>query len=143
MSIDPKLWGKAGWKFSTSIVFAYPQNPTDDDKRGYHAYFVSLQYVLPCERCRINYARHLKKFPLTYETLESPSTMLQWYLNIRNMSNNELGKPSINLEDLVAELWEVNSTPSSSSLILLIIIIIIIYKFSKSGNYSSSNCDSF
>lgn len=139
-SIDPKIWGTAGWKFITATIFAYPNNPTNDEKMGYSSFFSSLQYVLPCERCRINYSRHLSHYPLTNEILKSQTSLLNWYLGLRNISNYETGKGAITFNDLLIELWDNDDKRNNSSFlifssIILLIVLLTIYKY----NYNCSS----
>ena len=54
-SLQPQIWGPHGWKFIHYVSLGYPENPTINDKNFYKNFYYSLQDVLPCEKCRINY----------------------------------------------------------------------------------------
>lgn len=51
------VWGPGVWKFIHMIALNVPLNPSEDQKRGYAAFFKSLQHVLPCSVCRVEYTK--------------------------------------------------------------------------------------
>ena len=57
---SPKIWGPSAWKFIHTIALSYPDNPTPFDKENYKAFFLSLQNVVPCARCREHYEKNIK-----------------------------------------------------------------------------------
>ena len=59
-SLQPLIWGPHGWKFIHYVSLGYPENPTINDKNFYKNFYYSLQDVLPCEKCRINYKKGIK-----------------------------------------------------------------------------------
>lgn len=46
--INPKIWGPSSWETLYYIIYAYPVNPTDDDKQNMKEYINSYFKVLPC-----------------------------------------------------------------------------------------------
>ena len=136
MNIDPKIWGKPGWKFISSIVLSYPENPTDDYIDGYYSFFNNLQFVLPCEKCRYNYGKHLSKYPLTYNILYNRQSLIKWYINIRNESNKSIGKNEIDIDYIIGELYG----NDNKNIILIITIFIIVFSFVVIKFYKIPNC---
>ena len=63
--MNPKIWGPHAWIFLHSVSFSYPDDPTEEDKKEYKKFFESLQYVLPCDTCKYNYKKKIKKIKLT------------------------------------------------------------------------------
>ena len=57
--ITPNLWGPHGWKFMHYISLGYPINPTSEDKINYKNFYYSLQDILPCDKCAINYQKNI------------------------------------------------------------------------------------
>ena len=88
----PKVWGKCIWNSINYITMDYPENPTDEDKQHYYQFFQSLQYVLPCARCRFNLQQNLQKYPLTLEALTNRDTLLKWVIDLHNIVNYHTGK---------------------------------------------------
>ena len=99
MNLGPSIWGPHGWKFIHMIALAYPDNPTNDNKKNYKNFFTGIQYILPCSICRDNYKKHLKDFPLTNKILNSRELLIKWTIDIHNMVNKETGKPELKYED--------------------------------------------
>ena len=48
------VWGPSMWHYLHTMSFNYPVKPSDDDRKHYKNFILSLQYVLPCKYCRIN-----------------------------------------------------------------------------------------
>lgn len=61
---NPKFWGPHYWYVMRATAFNYPQNPTAFQKNITKRFYINLQYMLPCEMCRNNYATLLKKIPI-------------------------------------------------------------------------------
>lgn len=83
-NFDPTIWGPKAWFFLESITMAYPTNPTDEDKKNTKLFFYTLQFVIPCEKCRNNYNKHLKIYPLSKEVLENRDNLFKWIVNMHN-----------------------------------------------------------
>ena len=55
MGLLTKIWGPPLWESLHCITFAFPSNPTNEEKQHYLAFFKSLGNVLPCSLCRSSY----------------------------------------------------------------------------------------
>ena len=62
--MEPEIWGPHGWKFMHYISLGYPINPTSKDKINYKNFYYSLQDILPCEKCAINYQKNITRWSL-------------------------------------------------------------------------------
>ncbi len=91
--IKPEIWGRPGWNFLHMVTLAYPENPTLDDKRNYFTYLYTLQYILPCDKCKDNMTKHLKERPLNTWALTNRENLVKWGIDIHNLVNRENGKP--------------------------------------------------
>ena len=56
------VWGPSLWHSLHTISFNYPVTPNKLDKLNYYKFFRSLQNILPCKYCRINYKKNIKTF---------------------------------------------------------------------------------
>ena len=54
--LNPSVWGYAGWKLLHSVVFGLPTEPSKEQQDAVVALVASLQYLLPCSKCRANLA---------------------------------------------------------------------------------------
>lgn len=139
--IDTKVWGKHGWIFLHLVSLAYPKNPTNNDIKTYKKFYLNVGKVLPCHKCRINYSKHLKKFPLNDNIFKNRETLVNWLIDIHNCVNEIKGEKIFNYNEAKKRLdviIENNkcSNPSYNynlllSVILSICIIIIIILLKK------------
>ena len=99
--MEPKVWGPSGWFFMHSITLGYPANPTAYDKKNMKTFFTNVGHVLPCEKCKKNYYKHLKTHPLNDEVLSSKENLVKWLINIHNEVNKMTGKEIKTYEDVM------------------------------------------
>ena len=91
-------WGRPGWKFLHSVTFAYPEKPSLRTKVQYMKFFKSLQYVLPCPRCRLEYSRAVRK--LTLRHLKNTETLSRWLVCVHNQINVKLRKAVVPFDEV-------------------------------------------
>ena len=84
-NFDPTIWGPKAWFFLETITMAYPTNPSEDDKKNTKSFFYTLQFVIPCEKCRNNYNKHLKINPLSDEVLSNRDNLFKWIVDMHNL----------------------------------------------------------
>jgi len=100
------IWGPSMWHSLHTISFNYPVKPTMDNKKHYMDFILSLQYVLPCGKCRKNLVKNFKKLPLTMKEMESRHTFSKYIYDLHEVVNKMLGKKSgLTYED-VRERYE-------------------------------------
>lgn len=100
----PKIWGPPTWKSLHSITFAYPNNPTKEDKKHYRIFFEMLAYVLPCKSCRMSYAEFIKtdETKITNEVFKNRRNLTKWLYDVHERVNKKIGVSyNITYEDLV------------------------------------------
>lgn len=132
--MNPNIWGPPTWIFLHTVTFAYPENPTIDDKKNMYNFFKNLSPILPCDRCKVNFDKHLQKYPLNNETLCSRASLSRWLVDIHNEVNILTGKPTMTYkeaEDYYNRLYMrrydcINITIYISVITLLIIFFVYI-----------------
>ena len=75
------IWGPPAWTFLHTVTFNYPENPTEDDKRNFYNFFMNLQHVLPCEKCKAHYKQNIKKYDLK-NNLGSRQDLVKWLIDL-------------------------------------------------------------
>lgn len=100
-NIDPTIWGPPLWKFMHYFTLSYPENPTEEDKDNLYNFFLTIQTVLPCEKCRYNFKSHLEKTPLTEEIMSSNIKVVRWLFDIHNEVNKTTNKPVLLYDDFI------------------------------------------
>ena len=93
-----KEWGHYGWSFIHYTALGYPTYPTNEDKRNYKLFYYNLQNTLPCAKCARNYKKNISEHPID-PFLISSDELFKWTVDIHNMVNNELNKPSFTYEE--------------------------------------------
>lgn len=124
-NINPKIWGETFWKTGFIVAYSFPTNPSFDDKELVRNFFNNYASILPCEKCRLNFQKHLEKFPLTTNVLTNKFNLLVWFLNIHNEVNKMLNKPQLTLDD-VYEKFLVGTTNNKKKIVTLVLIFFII-----------------
>lgn len=94
------IFGPAVWMSIHMISFNYPTHPTEEDKRNYHNWLVSIGNVLPCKYCRENFAKNLKSAGYSYKSLASRDTFARFCYDLHCVVNEMLGKESPKYEDV-------------------------------------------
>jgi hypothetical protein len=125
-SISPNIWGKYGWPFIHMVAKCYPKNPTKEDKINYRNFFLSLQNVLPCGSCCVNYTSHLAELPITEEVLANQDSLLKWTIDLHNIVNRDTGKPMLSYEEALTEINNMTKTNSSNHTWYIFVIIIVV-----------------
>ena len=89
--VNPKLWGSHAWKFLHYVTLDYPENPTYHDKEKYKKFFLSLQGILPCLKCKDHLKSNLKILPLSNKVLASDKNLMYWLIDLHNVVNESTG----------------------------------------------------
>jgi len=141
--MNPIIWGKYGWFFLHSITLGYPSCPTKTEKTQFKNFFTNIGNVLPCDRCKINYKSHLKKFPLNDDILSSKIKLIHWLIDIHNSVNKINGKKVLTYEEAIgiySEKYDETLIKKynilikiSTSIFILLIIIFISYHIYNSN----------
>ena len=99
-----KCWGPGLWKFLHMISLNFPVNPSDEIKKKYYDFIISLGYVLPCKICRDNYSENLKNVNFSINSLDSRKIFNTFIFNLHNEVNKKLGKPLMNEQNYLLEI---------------------------------------
>ena len=104
-----KIWGHPAWEFNTAVVFGYPVEPTDEQKRNYHTHFENLANILPCKYCRDSYLKIITTegpTKLTDEVFNGRASLTRWWYNVHQAINEKLEMDyATSYEDMV-DLYE-------------------------------------
>lgn len=104
--MNPEIWGAKMWFILHIITFTYPENPTFLDKRHYNDFFTNLQYVIPCDKCKLHYREHLENNPLT-PNLDKKEDFVNWLIQVHNAVNISKGKPTMTYDAVLKEYREI------------------------------------
>ncbi len=135
-SLSPDVWGPSFWKTIHYVSLGYPDNPSSQDKKNYSIFYNTLDNIIPCFQCAINYKDHLKELPLSQEFLKNPQTLFLWTVKLHNIVNKHLNKPDF-LETEALKLYNVSNNSFDCKkwlqriciLLNIMLIIYLIYHF--------------
>ena len=88
------VWGPSLWHFLHTMSFNYPVHPSEEDKKHYREFVMSLKYILPCKYCRINLKKNLKAIPLNKKALKNRNNFSKWMYCLHEHINKMLNKKS-------------------------------------------------
>lgn len=128
--MNPAIWGSHAWFFIHSITLAYPECPSDKDKKDIKDCFIAMGKVLPCYKCRVNFANHYKQKPLTDKILCSREKLIEWGFELHNLVNKVTHKPILTWDTFLNKYAGAYGHPSIQSgrrwkLVTTIIILMV------------------
>jgi len=97
--VAPNVWGPHAWKFIHYVTLSYPIFPNQENKDNYKQFFLTLQYILPCHKCRKHYKENLNKFPLNDLVLSNNENLVKWGIDLHNYINKLHNKPELSYND--------------------------------------------
>ena len=125
-NISPQLWGESFWKTIHYVCLSYPVNPSDDDRANVITFLKSVQFVLPCQKCRVGYEENLTKFPLSDNVLSSKNNLFEWSVNVHNEVNKKNGKSVQKYDDIMKQYLYPSNSLSLVHIFTIIFIIVLI-----------------
>lgn len=98
MNINPKVWGRDVWNFFYFVALSYPKNPTQSDKIKYKNFFELGGSVVPCEKCRLNFQKHIRELPIE-KYLNSSYDLFTWVNKMDNKVRELNDRPQYSVEE--------------------------------------------
>jgi hypothetical protein len=111
--------------------------PTAENIEQYRQFFSNLWKVIPCEKCALNYKRHLEELPI-----EDNGALFEWTVKLHNIVNRELGKNEMSLSAAKTMYLTVPKSCREKwtyAILILIIILLIIYLLRDHWSRASSS----
>lgn len=119
------IWGPPAWTFLHTVTYNYPENPTEDDKRNFYNFFMNLQHVLPCEKCKAHYKQNIKKYDLK-NNLGSRQELVKWLIDLHNDINRDNGKPVWSYSEVYNKYQNMYKSGTFMNKVLIFVIICIV-----------------
>jgi hypothetical protein len=85
------LWGKHYWYTFHITALGFPEELTSEIRASYRQFYNNFGKILPCQKCRGNYQRHLEELPVD-SYLFDRNSLFAWTVMFHNVVNKELGK---------------------------------------------------
>jgi hypothetical protein len=106
MRIGPDIWGPHAWKFLHLIALAYPDKPSEDDKKHYKDFYELLKFMLPCSICANHFKENIELYlPINDEVLKNRDNFVKWSIDLHNLVNKQTGKSEIPLEEALQLIY--------------------------------------
>ena len=104
MNLNTSIWGPSLWRVLHSFAFSlnYEQDKTVYSKKRQELlnFIESLQYLLPCEECRLHFQEYIQT-----HTPTKAENLAYWTFDLHNSVNERIGKPHYSFED-VSKVYE-------------------------------------
>ena len=135
--MDPTVWGPSTWLLYHSVPLDYPDNPTTSDKENIKQFYTNIGLVIPCASCKLNYKKHLQKFPLSNDILSSKTKLFNWTVDIHNEVNKLNNKKVLSYPEaytiLISRYKKDNNQKTLRwcliiALIMLVLVVVYVYK---------------
>ncbi|AYV77234.1 MAG: disulfide thiol oxidoreductase, Erv1 / Alr family [Barrevirus sp.] len=112
----PDVWGPGAWLLLHSITLDYPEKPTNQDKQNMINFINAFAQVIPCEKCRNNFKKHLLTLPLTDKVLETREHLVNWLIDIHNLVNESRGVKKLTYKEALESLLKKYQSNETCSL---------------------------
>lgn len=103
-------WGPKLWNFIHACSFAFPQNPTPEEKKAFTGLLDSLRVLVPCPDCRNHYTTYLDKVPPPVDCGEE---LQKWLIDFHNNVNARIGKDVVSPSEVFEKYKAVRMQTSS------------------------------
>jgi len=121
-NLDPKIWGYNLWASMIYVAKGYPKRePNYEIKERYEKFYRNLAGVLPCEKCQVNFVKHISKLP---PDLRDQSSLLIWLHKIHNMTLEDQNKKIIPTTKAFIEKYTKKNPLRAQNPIMLIIVLL-------------------
>jgi hypothetical protein len=100
------VWGPSMWMFLHTMSFNYPVEPTEEEKKNYRDFVLSLKNVLPCKYCRMNLVKNFEQLPLTMADMKNRESFSRYIYELHELVNRMLDKKSNLTYEDVRERYE-------------------------------------
>ena len=94
--MNQNIWGPHAWFLLHTLSLAYPLKPTQKDKDDYMSFLQGFGKVVPCEICKVHFARNLRENP---PTLENREDVFKWTVDLHNEINGRTGKRAFTYQE--------------------------------------------
>ena len=112
-----QVWGPHAWITMHAMSAAYPNKPTEEQRRAGFNLISSITELLPCDRCKKHFRQVCKDFGFTSpssKVLSSKYDFFGFLVEAHNIVNFRLGKPIMS-HSWARERYEKMITPMTES----------------------------
>jgi hypothetical protein len=102
----PNVWGKHAWMFLYTVALGYPNNPTQEEKTSAKNLLISLQHLLPCDKCRVNFRTKMNgEFGMRLDqAVQNSETFTHYIYDLESAVASTTGKVMPSYADTQAKL---------------------------------------
>lgn len=94
--MSTKDWGPPAWHFLHHVAISFSTDPTPMEQKQVLNFLYSLESILPCARCKMNWHKMLIQYP---PDVSNSCALQRWMFMVHNIKNQELGKPLFTEEE--------------------------------------------
>ena len=118
--MQPSQWGSHVWATIHYVALGYPENPSSIDKQKYSLFYESIGAVLPCQKCSVNFQKHIKDLSIK-NYLSNPRDLFKWTVMFHNIVNKSLGKKEWTVEEAYSYYTRINTKQQEYGILYFIV----------------------
>lgn len=100
-NLNPAVWGPHAWFFIESVVIALPDTVTVELQNELKHFFISISFLLPCEKCRHHFSEYIKTTDIMNTDFSTKKKVLIWVNNIHNEVRKRNKNKTVGLENTI------------------------------------------
>lgn len=131
INLNPKIWGPHAWFFIDSIVIALPNNIDNKMQNELKHFFISLQSLLPCEKCRLHFSEYIKQTNIIEYDFSTKDNVIIWVNSLHNNVNLINNSKSISIDNMLQFYNDKYNIATKSSYydigFIIIYLLLVIY----------------
>lgn len=131
VNLNPKIWGPHGWFFIESIIIALPNNIDLNMQNELKHFFISLQSLLPCEKCRLHFSEYIKKTDIVNYDFSNKNNVIKWINSAHNNVNTINNTNNISIDDMIKlynDKYNIETKTSYCDIgFIIVYLLLIIY----------------
>jgi hypothetical protein len=124
--MDPLIWGPGAWLFIHSITLNYPERPSIEHQTNMKNFIFSLTYLLPCEVCKYNYSKKIKKLNIN-NIVKNKSNLIKMFIDIHNEVNVQTNKKKLTQQEAINEITKQYEKKNDSTQCTTILCVSMIF----------------
>jgi hypothetical protein len=125
INYNPEIWGPKAWFFIDTIILSLPENLNQELQNNIKNFLITLQILLPCEKCRHHYILYIKE-NIEKTDFTKKKYIIEFINRLHNIISERNKKRKYNIEEMYNYYNRQYIKSSNYDIFYLIILILII-----------------
>jgi len=130
-NFDPKIWGPKKWDFLETMVRSLPNTIDKDLENKLKTYFITLSYLLPCEKCQDHLRKYIEKTQLSSLDFTNKQNVIVWLHNLHNERLSPNKRTLEQVDTYYNNQYDMTTTNYTDLFYIFIFITLIVYALKR------------